>query len=83
VISEATEGQGHRYALLMASLRRQAARALGVEAANLPLDRSLLALGLDSLAAAELTGTLACEVGVDVPCARPGGSRAAPRRRRG
>jgi amino acid adenylation domain-containing protein len=67
VISEATEGQGHRYGLLMASVRRQAARALGVEAADLPLDRSLLALGLDSLAAAELTGTLANEVGVDVP----------------
>jgi len=46
-------------ALLVASVRRQAARALGVEAANLPLDRSLLALGLDSLAAAELAGMLA------------------------
>ena len=54
-------------ALLMAAVRRQAARALGVEAANLPLDRSLLALGLDSLAAAELAGTLADEAGVDVP----------------
>jgi amino acid adenylation domain-containing protein len=69
VISEAIEARGHRYAPLMASLRRQAARALGVEAADLPFDRSLLALGLDSLAAAELTGTLAREVGVDVPLA--------------
>ena len=56
-------------ALLVASVRRQAARALGVEAANLPLDRSLLALGLDSLAAAELAGMLASEMGVDVPLA--------------
>src|SRR6202040_2010547 len=67
VISEAAEDERHRAAPLMVSLRRQAARALGIEAANLPLDRSLLALGLDSLAAAELTGTLACELGVDVP----------------
>src|ERR1700724_3173310 len=69
VISEAAEDERQRDAPLMASLRRQAARALGVEAANLPLDRSLLALGLDSLAAAELTGTLERELGVDVPLA--------------
>ncbi|HEV3076512.1 MAG TPA: amino acid adenylation domain-containing protein [Thermoanaerobaculia bacterium] len=69
MISEAAEDERQRDAPLMASLRRQAARALGVEVANLPLDRSLLALGLDSLAAAELTGTLASELGVDVPLA--------------
>jgi acyl carrier protein len=56
-----------RGARLMASLRRLAARALGVEAATLPPDRSLTALGLDSLAAAELAGGLAGAVGVAIP----------------
>ncbi len=51
----------------MASLRRLAARSLGVEAATLALDRSLLALGLDSLAAAELAGALESELGAAIP----------------
>jgi amino acid adenylation domain-containing protein len=84
VISEAIEDEARRLdrqealaapaaaergAPLMASLRRLAARALGVDPAILAPDRSLLALGLDSLAAAELAGALAAELGVDVPLA--------------
>ncbi len=83
MIREATEGEVRRReaaalavapgsaaeaaASLLACVRRLAARALEVEAAALPPDRSLIALGLDSLAAAELAGALADELGVAVP----------------
>ncbi|MBV8201062.1 MAG: acyl carrier protein, partial [Acidobacteria bacterium] len=44
-------------------LRRLTARILGVAPARLPLDRSLLAAGLDSLTAAELAAAVESELG--------------------
>ncbi|HZF13303.1 MAG TPA: amino acid adenylation domain-containing protein, partial [Thermoanaerobaculia bacterium] len=52
-----------------AFLHQQAARALGVESARLPVDRPLVALGLDSLGAAELAAAIESGLGVEVPLA--------------
>ncbi|HEY6321837.1 MAG TPA: amino acid adenylation domain-containing protein, partial [Thermoanaerobaculia bacterium] len=55
-----------RSLLLVAWLRRQAAPILEVPGARLPADRSLIALGLDSLAAAELAGAIESGLGVEL-----------------
>ena len=54
---------------LIAFLRRAAARALRVDPARLRPDRSLSALGLDSLAAVELAGAIESSLGVEVTLA--------------
>jgi acyl-CoA synthetase (AMP-forming)/AMP-acid ligase II len=56
-----------RLALVMAYLRRQAARVLQVERSGLPADRSLVALGLDASNAAELESAIGSGLGVEVP----------------
>ncbi|HEV3459956.1 MAG TPA: phosphopantetheine-binding protein, partial [Thermoanaerobaculia bacterium] len=50
-------------------LRAAAARGLGLDAERLPADRPLVALGLDSLGAAELAGAVAAELGVELAVA--------------
>ncbi len=59
------EGEGR----LLAFLRRAAARALRVDPVRLRPDRSLSALGLDSLAAAELADAVESGLGVEVALA--------------
>ncbi|MBV8199909.1 MAG: AMP-binding protein, partial [Acidobacteria bacterium] len=61
---------GQHAARVDACLREAAAAALQLDGAPLPMDRSLLALGLDSLAAAELAGAIEATLGVQVPLAR-------------
>jgi acyl-CoA synthetase (AMP-forming)/AMP-acid ligase II len=56
-----------RSALVMAYLRRHAARVLKVERARIAADRPLIALGLDAPAAAELESVIAAGLGVRVP----------------
>ncbi len=56
-------------ARLTACVRGAVARVLGLDAARVPMERSLVALGLDSLAAAELAGAIEEELGVAVPLA--------------
>ena len=56
-----------RDAPVLAFLRREAARLLEVDLARLPAERSLLALGLDSLSAAELAGAVESGLGVQLP----------------
>ncbi|HLX10276.1 MAG TPA: amino acid adenylation domain-containing protein, partial [Thermoanaerobaculia bacterium] len=63
----AARAPGERSRLVVARLRREAARILDVEPAALPLDRSLLSLGLDSLSAAELAAAIAVGMGVELP----------------
>jgi acyl carrier protein len=58
-----------RRAQVIAFLRREAARFLEVDLARLPAERSLLALGLDSLSAAELAGAIEAGLGVQMPIA--------------
>ena len=55
-----------REALVLAFLRQEAARFLELDRARLPADRSLLALGLDSLSAAELAGAVEAGLGVQL-----------------
>jgi non-ribosomal peptide synthetase component F/acyl carrier protein len=50
-------------------LRAAAARGLGLDAERLPADRPLVALGLDSLGAAELAGAVEAELGVELAVA--------------
>ncbi|HVR07325.1 MAG TPA: amino acid adenylation domain-containing protein, partial [Thermoanaerobaculia bacterium] len=54
---------------MAAWLRRQVAQVLEVPEARVQPDRSLLSLGLDSLAAAELAGAIDSGLGVQVPLA--------------
>jgi amino acid adenylation domain-containing protein len=56
-----------RAARIDACLRDAAAAVLRLDPARLPADRSLLALGLDSLAAAELASAVESALGVPVP----------------
>ncbi len=63
------KARGEAEGRLMAFLRRAAARALRVDPARLRPDRSLSALGLDSLAAAELEEAIESELGVEVALA--------------
>ncbi len=56
-----------RTALVAAWLRRQAARVLEIPASRVQADRSLLTLGLDSLAAIELASAIESGLGVPVP----------------
>ncbi len=55
--------------VLAAWLRGAAARALGIQPADVPLDRSLVGLGLDSLAAAELAAAIEADLAVPVSIA--------------
>jgi 3-oxoacyl-(acyl-carrier-protein) synthase/thioesterase domain-containing protein/acyl carrier protein len=48
-------------------VRTEAARLLGVDAASLPLDRSLAELGVDSLVGVELRSVLSTKLGRNVP----------------
>ncbi len=52
---------------VLAFLARQTARVLELDGTSLRHDRSLVALGLDSLAAAELAEAIATGLGVEVP----------------
>jgi amino acid adenylation domain-containing protein len=61
--------RGEAEGRLVAFLRRPAARALRVDPARLRPDRSLSALGLDSLAAAELAEAIESGLGVEVALA--------------
>src|SRR5579864_6143300 len=54
-------------AALPSRLREEAARILSRPIETVPLDRSLLALGLDSLSAVELRQAIEDELGVEVP----------------
>lgn len=55
---------------VVASLRREVAAVLGVNAARLDVDRRLADLGLDSLIAVELVAVLQLRLGVEVPLVR-------------
>ncbi|MEN3316494.1 MAG: hypothetical protein V7605_2728 [Acidimicrobiaceae bacterium] len=55
---------------VVASVRREVGRVLGVNAARLDLDRPLADLGLDSLIAVELVAVLQLRLGVEVPLVR-------------
>ncbi|HXO28551.1 MAG TPA: AMP-binding protein, partial [Thermoanaerobaculia bacterium] len=63
------EARGEAGGRMVAFLRRAAARALRVDPARLRPDRSLSALGLDSLAAAELADAIESGLGVEVALA--------------
>ncbi|HVR10280.1 MAG TPA: amino acid adenylation domain-containing protein, partial [Thermoanaerobaculia bacterium] len=54
---------------LLDGLRGYAAQVLEIEPCRLPADRPLSVLGLDSLAAAELSGTIAAALGIEVSAA--------------
>src|SRR5258708_35037040 len=60
-----------RTAEALAGLRRVAAGVLRVEPGRVAVDRPLVALGLDSLGAAELSAAIESELRVQVPIADP------------
>jgi acyl-CoA synthetase (AMP-forming)/AMP-acid ligase II/acyl carrier protein len=58
---------GERRRALAAYLRERAAAVLGLPASSIPTERSLTALGLDSLTAVELKGSVEADLGLAVP----------------